>query len=206
LLSTGLLAGCTGGGGTSAAPTSRSPAQGGGATEGSTTTPAGSDGTAAPADDEGSTDASPFPADTRPDKQAPAAGTRATVTDIRIGRHNGFDRVVFKVGGTGTPGWDVRYVDEASSQGSGAPVQVDGAAILQVTLTGMGLPHDTGVDEWSGPDPLASRDTKVVTELVWDATFEGTSVAFVGTTAEVPFRVYALAGPARVVLEVANRS
>jgi hypothetical protein len=70
----------------------------------------------------------------------------------------------------------------------------------------MGIPPDTGVDEWSGPDPLSVRDTEVVTEVAFDGTFEGTTVAFVGTTDEVPFRVYSLSSPTRVVLEVADPS
>jgi hypothetical protein len=41
-----------------------------------------------------------------------------------------------------------------------------------------------------------------VTEVVYDHTFEGTAVAFVGTTAQTPFRVYALSNPTRVVLDV----
>jgi hypothetical protein len=49
-------------------------------------------------------------------------------------------------------------------------------------------------------------DTEVVTELAFDGTFEGTTVAFVGTTEKVPFRVYSLSGPTRVVLEVADPS
>jgi hypothetical protein len=61
-----------------------------------------------------------------------------TVRDIRLGRQDGFDRGVFEVGGTGTPGWDARYVEAASSQGSGEAVDVAGAAILQVALTGAG--------------------------------------------------------------------
>jgi hypothetical protein len=152
--------------------------------------------------DDGSTDAPPFPANTDPDAAEASSDASVTVSDIRVGRHDGFDRVVFEVGGTGTPGWDVRYVDEALSQGSGDAVPVDGDAVLQVTLTGAGYPFDTGVDEFAG-GPV-SGDTDVVTEVVWDATFEGTSVAFVGTTAETPFRVYQLDDPTRVVLEIAH--
>jgi len=121
---------------------------------------------------------------------------------LRTGRHNGFDRVVFEVGGAGTPGWDVRYVDQASSQGRGEPVDVAGQAVLQVTITGAQIPDTTGVAEFDGPDPLPGSGTRTVTEVVYDHTFEGTSVAFVGTTARAPFRVYALSDPARVVLEV----
>jgi hypothetical protein len=72
-----------------------------------------------------------------------------------------------------------------------------------VTLTGVGYPYDTGVEEYSG-GPLTAADTEVVTEVVFDATYEGTTVGFVGTTGRNPFRVYALENPARVVLEVAD--
>ena len=112
--------------------------------------------------------------------------------------------MVLEVGGEGTPGWDVRYVDQPSSQGKGDPVEVAGDAVLQVTLTGAGYPYDTGVEEYSAAGPLSVPDTETVTEVVFDATFEGTTVAFVGTKARAPFRVYLLEAPTRVVLEVAH--
>jgi hypothetical protein len=146
----------------------------------------------------------PFPADTRPDTGQASAGARGTITDVRVGHHDGFDRVVFEVAGTGTPGWDVRYVDEAVEQGRGEHIPVAGNAILQVTITGVGYPTETGIDEYDGTQPLPGHGTDVVTEVVWDSTFEGSSVAFVGTTAQLPFRVYLLQGPARVVLEVVH--
>lgn len=160
----------------------------------------------APPGDDGATDAPPFPANGDPDTADPSDGASVTVSDIRVAGQDGFDRVVFEVGGTGTPGWDVRYVDAASSQGSGEPVEVDGDAVLQVTLTGVGYPYDTGVAEYSASGPLSAADTEVVTEVVFDATFEGTTVAFVGTTAQAPFRVYPMENPTRVVLEVARPS
>ena len=154
----------------------------------------------------GATDAPPFPANAEPDTGDASPGAAVTVSDIRVARQDGFDRVVFEVGGTGTPGWDVRYVDAASSQGSGKPVDVAGDAVLQVTLTGAGYPYDTGVEEYAASGPLSAAGTEVVTEVVYDATFEGTSVAFVGTTGQAPFRVYLLENPTRVVLDVADRS
>jgi hypothetical protein len=201
-----LLAACGGGDDDSSASggttTSSAEATSPASTSPADDSPAGHDGSDTD-DDHG--DPHPFPADTRPDTAAPSAGAQVTVIDIRIGRHDHFDRVVFEVGGSGTPGWDVRYVDAASSQASGRPMEVAGNDILQVTLTGVGYPTDTGIDEWSGPNPLSVAGTEVVTEVVWDTTFEGTSVAFVGTDAQVPFRVYLLQAPARVVLEVADQ-
>jgi hypothetical protein len=156
--------------------------------------------------DDGATDAPPFPANTEPDTGQASADASVTVSDIRIGRHDGYDRVVFEVGGRGTPGWDVRYVDTATSQGSGEPVDVAGNAVLQVALTGAGYPYDTGVEEFSSSGPVTGPDTEVVTEAVFDATFEGTALTFVGTTDRTPFRVYLLQGPTRVVVEVADPS
>jgi hypothetical protein len=79
---------------------------------------------------------------------------------------------------------------------------VKGEAILQVTLTGVGYPTETGIEEVDGSAPLPGNGTEVVTEVVWDTTFEGTSVAFVGLTEVTPFRVYLLEDPARVVIDV----
>lgn len=193
-----LLAGC-GGGDTDEQSSSTT----GPTTESATTTQSTAEGQTA---DDGATDAPPFPANAEPDTEDPSADAWATVTDIRVGRQDGFDRVVFEVGGRGTPGWDVRYVDQASSQGSGNPVDVAGSAILQVTLRGMGYPYDTGVEEYSAKGPVSAADTRVVTEVVFDATFEGTTDSFVGTTEQAPFRVYSLQNPTRVVLEVADPS
>jgi hypothetical protein len=204
-----LVAGCGGGdgGGDDAAPAgsaSSSPASSSPAAEPGEPTDGGEGTDDAGTDGDSGAGAPPFPANTDPDTAEPAAGSLVGITDVRLGRHEGFDRVVFEAGGDGAPGWDVRYVDAPSSQGSGADVAVEGEAVLQVTLSGTGYPGDTGVDEWAGPDPLRSGDTEVVTEVVWDGTFEGTSVAFVGTSGRTPFRVYRLEEPARVVLEVAD--
>jgi hypothetical protein len=145
----------------------------------------------------------PFAADLKPDTATASADARVTVRAIRIGPHTSFDRVVFELGGKGTPGWDVRYVDSAVSPGSGKPVPVRGGAVLQVSVTGAGYPYDTGVTEYAGRGPLTAAGTHAVTEVVFGATFEGTTSAFVGTAARTPFRVYRLNSPARIVVEVA---
>jgi hypothetical protein len=194
-LATGsLLAGCTGADAPDTASTER------GTSSAPATAPPDEEVTA----DDGSTDVPPFPADAEADTAEASPDAQVTVSDIRIGRHDGFDRVVLEVGGEGLPGWDVRYVDQASSQGKGDPVEVAGSAVLQVTLTGAGYPYDTGVEEHPGRTPLSAESTEVVTEVVFDSTYEGTSVAFVGTTEQVPFRVYLLEDPTRVVIEIAG--
>ena len=193
-----LLSGCAGDDATNASSSATlTPEVSAGATESQA---ASETGTA----DDGATAAPSFPGDAEPDTAEASADARVTVSDIRVGGHDGFDRVVLEVGGEGTPGWDVRYVDQPSSQGKGDPVEVAGDAVLQLTLTGAGYPYDTGVEEYSATAPLSAPDTEAVTEVVFDATYEGTTVTFVGTTTRAPFRVYLLEAPTRVVLEVAH--
>ena len=202
LLAAALLAACGNG------DTATSPSASTGEATATATATATAEATESPAPSTGAevdgTDAPPFEGDTQPATREASADAQVTVSEIRTGRQDGYDRVVFEMGGTGTPGWDVRYVAEAYSQGMGDPVEVAGESALQVTITGAGYPYDTGVEEWAGPDPLPGNGTQTVTEIAWDATFEGTSVAFVGTTGEAPFRVYALEDPTRVVVEVAD--
>jgi hypothetical protein len=202
VLTGGLLAGCGGGTDTTSAGATSSPtpaADSAAAATGSTAeqaATAASTSSAAPS--------SSFVADTRPDTQDASADARVTVREVRVARQDGFDRVVLEMGGTGIPGWDVQYVDAATDQGRGEPVGVAGDAVLQVLVTGAGYPYDTGVDEVPARQAVRGAYTQVVTEVVPTGTFEGTTQVFVGTAARAAFRVYALTGPTRIVIEVAD--
>ena len=144
-----------------------------------------------------------FPGNTDADVADPVNPDGLTVTAVRAASHDGYDRVVFELSGSGTPGWSVEYVDAPSAQGSGAAIDVPGSAFLQVTLQGTSYPYDSGAKEVArGAVPVSG--TSVVDGVFYDATFEGTSVAFIGTDARTPFRVYSLTGPSRVVVEVAD--
>ncbi|MFI2569960.1 hypothetical protein ACH473_15995 [Cellulosimicrobium funkei] len=161
-----------------------------------------SDGASTPSDD--ATEAPlPFPANTEPDTQDPSADAALTVTDVRVGHHDGFDRVVFELGGTGTPGWRVEYVDQPTDDGKGDVVAVDGDAYLQVMISGSGYPMDTGVEEYAGPNPVRAGDDGEVEEVLLRGVFEGYTQAFVGVDDERrPFRVFSLEDPTRVVVDV----
>ena len=146
----------------------------------------------------------PFEADTQPDSAEPEGGL-LTVTDVEVGAHEGFDRVVFTFGGEGVPGWHVQYVDAPTKQGSGEPFEVTGAAYLSVLLRGVGYPFDTGVEEYSGDRTISATGTQVVRDVAVQGVFEGQYDAAVGLGAERPFRVFRLDGPPRVVVDVAHQ-
>jgi hypothetical protein len=150
------------------------------------------------------TPAADFPGDTEPDTESASGDARVTVSDVRLAAQDGFDRIVFDVGGAGTPGWNVRYVEDPIEPGRGEPVQLEGDAVLQVEITGAGYPFETGIDEFSSAGTISAAGTGSVTEIEFLATFEGVTTAFAGVQAEAPFRVYLLENPMRVVVEVAH--
>jgi hypothetical protein len=146
----------------------------------------------------------PFTADTLPDDGGHGSGNGLGLTGVRTARHPGYDRVVFDLGGTGTPGWRVEYTTSPTYEGSGDPVMLKGTVFLQVILRGVGLPYDTGLAPY-GDDTtrLPGTGTKGVAEIAPGGVFEGEQQAFIGLTgAQRPFRVFALTNPARVVVDV----
>lgn len=157
---------------------------------------------------DGATSPPPFPANTEPDTAEASPGAQLLLTDIRLGGHEGFDRVVFEYDGEGTPGWDVRYVAEAIADPSGLPVDVEGGSVLEVTIMGVRYPEEGEADAYAGPATIQVAGTGVITEVLDESIFEGYQQAFIGvdSSEELPFRVYLLEDPTRVVVEVAQPS
>ena len=140
------------------------------------------------------------------DKISPAgADAKLTVSDIRTGRHDDFDRVVYELGGEGTPGWRVGYVDSAIQDGSGNEIALAGGAVLQVLIDGSAYPFDSGVEQYSGPDPVLAEPGGSVVEVNGSGVFEGVTQSFIGVSEPgTPFAVYSLTDPTRVVVDVAR--
>ena len=138
------------------------------------------------------------------DSIAAGDGPPVTLTDVSLGAHDGFDRIVFELAGEGEAGWRVGYVDQPEAQGSGAPVPVPGAAALEITLTNMALPGDApdGVDPWEGRDQQTVPGAAVLDTLVEDTLFEGRHTFFAGLDARRPFAVGLLNSPQRIVVDV----
>lgn len=145
----------------------------------------------------------PFPADATPDEQAASADAALTLTDVTTGQHPGYDRVVFRFEGTGSPGWMVRYVDAATDDPADTLLDIAGDGTLQVVVLGVRLPFETGIEEWAGPNPILTPEYAVLREVNLRGQFEGQHLAFLGTaTADHPFRVFGLTDPTRVVVDV----
>lgn len=129
---------------------------------------------------------------------------RGLLAEVRLGAHNGFDRVVFQFRDT-LPGFHVRYVDPPIIQdGSGEPIPVDGSAFVQVRMEpASGFDFDTGTPAYTGPDRIsgASAGLAVVREVVRSGDFEGVLGWVVGLGRRVGFQVTTLSGPSRLVVD-----
>ncbi|WP_129336525.1 AMIN-like domain-containing (lipo)protein [Cellulomonas endophytica] len=193
-----------------ATPVPGSPAPGGGPT-GPATVPPPSPGPtvtvpAGGTEDDAPATEVPFPADTSVDTSVdtadPAGEARLGLVDVRVGAHVGYDRVVLDLAGTGTPGWRAGYTADPREDGSGAPVAVAGGAVLGVVVSGTTYPGESGVPPYSGPARLTPTGTGAVVEVVHGVVFEGLTSVWVGVDERRPFRVFALADPPRVVVDV----
>ncbi|GAB2643732.1 AMIN-like domain-containing (lipo)protein [Nocardia goodfellowii] len=146
------------------------------------------------------------PGDALPKEQAPSAEAGLTVTGVRIGRQAGYDRVVYDLGGPGTPGWTVQYADQATQDGSGKAVEVAGQSILEVRITGSAYPFDSGVEPYAGPDPATDPIAPGIAGVYRTAVYEGITQSFIGVHADrPPFTVSTLSNPTRLVIDIATQ-
>ncbi|WP_107659225.1 AMIN-like domain-containing (lipo)protein [Nocardia suismassiliense] len=146
------------------------------------------------------------PRDTAPKRGTASGDAGLTVTGIRIGHQPGFDRVVYDLGGKGTPGWIVQYTDRAVQDGSGKPIEVAGKSILEVQILGSVYPFDSAETPYAGPDPATEPSAPGIAGVYRTTVFEGTTQSFIGINGDRPgFAVTTLTNPTRLVIDVASQ-
>lgn len=134
------------------------------------------------------------------------AGTPTThLTGVRVGSHDGYDRVVFEFDER-VPGHAVEYVERpVTEDGSGDEVAVGGDGVLQVRLENARSARIDG--ERVEPTYRGARrltgDGEPVVEVVSVGDFEGVVTWVLGVEGRPPFRVTKLDGPPRLVIDVA---
>lgn len=134
--------------------------------------------------------------------QRQVAPAELLLSEVEVGIHPGFERVVLHLEGEGRPGWDVRYDATPRQQGTGASVEVQGQAALRVDVTGVAYPTFAPEPGYGGPDQLQPQATDVVRQVVIGTVYEGRRSIFLGLGSAVPFRVFGLTGPNRLVIDV----
>ncbi|WP_216207538.1 AMIN-like domain-containing (lipo)protein [Amycolatopsis aidingensis] len=119
------------------------------------------------------------------------------VFQVRIGRHECFDRVVFDVDGTQRVGFDVRYVPTVHAEGSGKPLPVAGGAALKVIVRapaegfrGQGEVLATTGEYFYTADQLS--EWSALSAVRFAGSFEGQSTFAIGARSERPMRAFTL--------------
>lgn len=131
------------------------------------------------------------------------------LTGVQIGRHPGFDRVVWRFDGP-MPAYRVAYIDRPITEdGSGAEIAVRGDAALQIILTpasGTDLSGGEPRPVYTEPERIDGADagTTSVQELVQTGDFEATLGWVVGVARQAPFVVRELSDPSRIVVDIAH--
>jgi hypothetical protein len=126
------------------------------------------------------------------------------LTDVRIGDHEGFVRVVFDLTGAGTPMHIVGYESPPFIATSGNPVPVSGTAFLAVHLSpAMRFDIDTQVPTYTG-DLVLDPGLAPIEQIVFIDDFEAAMYWVIGLDAVRPFTVSVLQGPLRVVVDIAK--
>jgi hypothetical protein len=134
----------------------------------------------------------------------------ALLERVAVGRHEGFDRVVFQFENL-RPGYRVGYVERpVVEDGSGNRISVAGGAVLVARMepaSGFDLNTAEGRLVYKGPRRIEGSDAgaSVVREAVRSGDFEAVLSWAVGVDRQVDFRVHALDGPPRLVVDLRNR-
>lgn len=159
---------------------------------------------------------------------APAAAARATacptgwgsgakggtatgavpLKNIRTGRHDCYDRMVFDVPGGGrTVGYYVRYVDRLRQSATGHTIPVGGGAVLDVHAGAPSYDPATGAVTYPGRvgRTLPGVDVhgyRTFRDTRFAGSFEGETQVGLGVRARLPFRVQQVSG--HLVVDVAH--
>lgn len=135
----------------------------------------------------------------------PASGSPdLVITAVRTGVHEGYDRLVVDFTGTGTPGWDAQWVEEAYTQGKGDQITVEGDHLLLLRGTGVTMPvlPEQQQVAYQGPSLLPVGGAGLAAAYL-DPTFEAQFQLVLGTRTRA-YRVEALSSPTRLVVDVAH--
>jgi hypothetical protein len=185
-----VAAGCTSGSGTAASPEEPASAS----VRGSSGVPAS--GTAAPLDPVGGTLVRDWSTDP---VSSPVDIIGATLVSVSSSAHTGFDRIVWEFQG-GLPGYTIAYGEAHIDQG-GVVRSPLGAADMPVTFSAATAHDQTG--RATVPNPNGGN-LPVLREYRITGDYHGYVFYALGLLRTVPFRVYELTSPDRLVVDFAR--
>jgi hypothetical protein len=130
-----------------------------------------------------------------------ATASRAQIHDIRVGTHDGYDRIVWEFE-SGVPAVTVEQTQPPFiADPSGLPLSVHGSSFLKIVMQGGTILTPDFAKSFTGPTSLMPVYPTLV-ELKSGGDFEGVSTWYVGLSGEACVRVFTLSGPDRLVMDL----
>ncbi|MBD3347006.1 MAG: hypothetical protein GF401_18280 [Chitinivibrionales bacterium] len=128
------------------------------------------------------------------------ADTFSAITDVRTGRHEEFDRIVFEISGPGIPDYHIEYIDEPVRMcGSGNPLYLPGDGWLMIRF------HSARMHT-KGSSTIEDRDRRlelpVILRLVATCDFENIVTWVAAVSSPNRYRVMELGNPSRLVVDI----
>ncbi|HEX6694741.1 MAG TPA: hypothetical protein VF035_08605 [Longimicrobiales bacterium] len=128
----------------------------------------------------------------------------ATLRAVRAGRQEGFDRIVFEFDGDTAPGYHVSYIDRpVRTCGSGEVVPLPGDGWLEIRMQ----PSQAHTE--AGQPTITSRTRALelpnLKRITMTCDFEADVTWVGGVLSPNEFRVLALTGPTRLVVDIRHR-
>jgi len=126
---------------------------------------------------------------------------RAQIRDVRVGTHDGYDRVVFEFA-NGVPDAVIEAVlPPFYADPSGLEVKVAGSAFLKVTMTYASKISPDGGVTYAGSTNFEPGFDRLA-QLVEGGDFEAVSTWYLGLKGGGCIRVLTLADPSRIVIDI----
>ena len=131
----------------------------------------------------------------------PGSAAIANIVDVRVGTHDGYDRVVFEFE-QGTPELTLDRAEPPFTQdASGLPIEVDGESFLGLSMRGGTKQTDEDTSSYDGPTDI-NAGFETLVDLLEGGDFERQSTWYLGLSDEACVRVLLLDAPPRLVIDV----
>jgi hypothetical protein len=125
----------------------------------------------------------------------------AILEDVRVGRHEGFDRVVFEFEDAELPSYRVAYIDKpVRACGSGDVVPLAGDGWLEIRFTSAAAHNENG--EATVKNRAQSPNLKIIKEMKSTCDFEAEVEWVLGVAAPNKYRVLELKNPTRLAIDI----
>jgi hypothetical protein len=131
------------------------------------------------------------------------------LTDVRVGAHNGYDRIVFEFaapdpnpgGKAGIPRFEIRQAKPPFSEDpSDIPIDVEGDAFARIVFQGTSGYDFDGNATYDGPRRI-TPGFGTLTEAVEGGDFEATMTWILGLSRPTCWQIHALHDPDRLVID-----